>query len=64
MTRKEIDLLFKVNEDGVFENLIIPKDKLGDELNLIGKKRIELSLEESIRMKKYASFLYEKLNDN
>lgn len=63
MKRTEIDLLFKLNEEGAFENLLIPKDKLGEPLDLRGKKQIDLSLEESIRMKKYAAYLYENASD-
>lgn len=60
MTIKEIDNLFATDNDDRFINLIIPKDKLGEELNLIGKKRMDLSLDEIIRVKKYASLLYEE----
>lgn len=60
MTIKEIDALFATDQEDRFINLVIPKDKLGDELNLIGKKRMDLDLDEIIRVKKYASFLYEE----
>lgn len=61
MTRNEIEKLFETTVDGTFVNLIIPKDKLGDELNLIGKKQIDLTLEETIRVKQYAAHLYDNL---
>lgn len=55
---KEIDNLFATDSEGRFINLIIPKNSLGKEMNLIGRKMIELNLEEVVRVKKYAGSLY------
>lgn len=60
MTVLEVDELFKTDSDGRFLNLILPNDKLGEEINLIGKSRLELPLATVVRIKKYASKLYEE----
>lgn len=60
MTIAEIDELFKVDEEGRFVNLVLPNDKLGEELNLRGKKQLDMSIDEVVRIKKYASKLYEE----
>ena len=38
-------------------------DKLGDEMNLIGKKRLDLNIDEVVRVKKYAGKLYEEAKE-
>lgn len=61
MTREEYKELFKVDENGVFINLIIPKDEFGEELNLIGKLPEDFTLEEIIRMKKYSQKMFKEI---
>ncbi len=56
---EEIDALFELDEEGRFLRLILPNDKLGEELDLIGKRLGELSLPVKIRVKKYSGMLYE-----
>ena len=60
MTIAEIDELFRVDEEGRFVNLVLPNDKLGDELDLRGKRQLDMSIDEIVRIKKYASKLYEE----
>lgn len=60
MKIEEIDELFSVDENDRFKKLILPNDKLGPEINLIGKKRFDLDLDIIIRIKKYANKLYEE----
>lgn len=64
ITREEVDKLFAQDEEGRYINLIIPA--IGDlpELNLIGKYATDLTIEEVIRMKKYANKLYEEALKN
>lgn len=59
-TREEIDELFSTDEDGRYLNLVLPHDKLGEEVSMIGKKRLELSIDEVVRVKQYANKLYEE----
>lgn len=60
MTTAEIDELFKVDEEGRFVNLILPNDKLGEKLDLRGKRQLDMGIDEIVRIKKYASKLYEE----
>lgn len=57
MTRAEIDKLFSTDEEDRFIELVIPEKGEFPELNLIGKKRLELSLDEVVRLKQYATYL-------
>jgi len=57
---EEIDELFAVDAEDRFIKLVLPNDKLGDEVNLIGKKRLDLDLDTIVRIKKYANKLYEE----
>lgn len=59
-TREEIDKLFLTDSEGRFLNLILPCDALGPEKNMIGKKQLELSLDEVVRIKQYAAKLFEE----
>ena len=59
---EEYRKIFAKDENDCFINLIIPKDEENEELNLIGKKQSELTLDEIIRMKKYSGQLYRKVN--
>ena len=58
MTIAEIDELFRVDEKGIFINLIIPEDEFGPKVDFRGRKQLEMSIDEIIRVKKYASKLY------
>lgn len=60
MTREDIDKIFEVDSEGRFVNLIIPALGEFPELDLSGKKRLELSLEEVVCVKKYAAMLFQK----
>lgn len=59
-TREEIEDLFSTDEDGRFLHLILPCDKLGPEVNMIGRKQLELNIDEIVRVKQYANKLYEE----
>ena len=59
LTVDEVDNLFKTDETGKFLNLIIPEDMLGPQMCFIGKRMLDLSLDEVVRIKKYADMLYE-----
>lgn len=61
MTHKEYRELFAKDENDCFINLIIPAQGSEKELNLIGKKPEDFTLDEIIRMKKYSSEMYEKI---
>ena len=63
MTIDEIDSLFETDSNDCFIRLTIPEDKLGDALNLIGRKRMELNIDEIVRVKKYAAKLYEEVSE-
>ena len=60
MSREEIDRLFETDDEGSFLRLVIPASNGYPELNLKGKKRLELSLDEVVRIKQYATFLRKK----
>ena len=60
MNREEIDRLFETDDEGRFMRLIIPATKEYPELNLKGKKRLELSLDEVVRLKQYATYLHKR----
>ena len=59
-TREEIEKLFCTDEEGRFLNLILPDDKLGPEVNMIGREQLELTIDEIVRVKQYANKLYEE----
>lgn len=63
MTRKDFEELFLTDKDGYFVNLVIPAEGDSPELNLIGKNQKDLSLDEVVRLKKYAQQLLEKINE-
>ena len=58
MTRSEVKQVFATDDEGRFVNLVIPPQGEFPEIDLTGKKRLELSLDEIIRLKKYAGKLY------
>lgn len=53
--------MFKQDSEGKFLNLIIPENKNENELNLIGKAPSEFTVDEIIRMKKYAASVFENI---
>ena len=57
MLKKEIELIFATDTEGRYIDLIIPADDLFPEMNLSGKKPLELSIDEVVRIKKYAQEL-------
>lgn len=63
MTREEIRSIFEINENGEFIRLIIPQMFGFPETNLIGKKKLDLTLEQVILYKKYIGMLYETLDE-
>lgn len=58
MTVSEVDELFKVDDFGQFVNLVLPKDKWGEEVDLRGTKRLDMDFDLIVRVKKYADKLY------
>lgn len=58
MTRSEVKQIFETDAEGRFVNLIIPSLGEFPEIDLTGKKRLELSIDEIVRLKKYAGKLY------
>ena len=63
MTHEEYRELFAKDENDCFINLVIPASDKYDELNLIGKKPEDFTLDEIIRMKVYSSQMYKKINE-
>lgn len=61
MTKQEIDKIFATDEEGRFVNLVVPALGEFPEIDLSGKKRLELSLDEVIRVKKYAAKLHQSM---
>ena len=57
MLKEELELIFATDEEGRYINLIIPANELFPEMNLSGKKPLELSIDEVVRIKKYAQEL-------
>lgn len=62
ITEEAIAELFRTDKDGRFVNLIIPACEERPELNLIGRRQLELSRDEVIRLKIYAIELHEIAN--
>lgn len=62
MTREEVKKLFKTDEEGRFINLVIPAVGEFEEIDLTGKKRLELTLDEIVRLKTYAGRLYAEVD--
>ncbi len=63
MRASEIEKIFATDEEGRFVNLVIPALGKFPEIDLSGKKRLELSLDEVVRVKKYAGILYAECED-
>jgi len=64
MTREEIKELFMVDSEGKFINLIIPEKNEYPQLNLIGRNQLDLTLDEVVRVKQYAAYLYKNAKNN
>lgn len=62
MTYQQYLELIKKDENGCYVNLIIPKQGNLPTLNLIGKSPKEYTLDEVIRLKKYISELFDKVD--
>ena len=64
LTRKQIQNLFAKDDNGRYIDLIIPFiENDYPEITLTGKSDGELVLDEIIRLKQYASLLYENRSD-
>ena len=63
MQLKEIEAIFATNSEGKYINLIIPASGDFPEMNLTGKTKLELSLDEIVRLKKYAGELFSSITD-
>lgn len=69
LKKEEYYNLFETDENGTFIRLIIPinepyeSETNKEELNLIGRKNTELSIDEIVRVKKYSQKLFEKVNN-
>ena len=61
MTVDEYKNLFEKDDSGCYINLVIPKYKDKPQLNLIGRKQEELSIDEIIRVKQYSGFLFDSI---
>lgn len=64
ITYEEYKKIFEKDENGSFINLIIPAEDNLIELNLIGKLPSDYSLDEIIRMKKYARKMFDRIDKN
>lgn len=60
LTEEEIDRIFRT-EDGKYVDLVIPEDFFGPELDLSDRPLLSLSIDEIVRVKKYAQSLYENM---
>lgn len=71
--KNNIDSLFETDENGKFIRLVIPFDfikechldnKFNSDLNLVGRERLSLNIDEIVLVKKYAQKLYETIGEN
>lgn len=62
ITYKEYERILLQDSEGKFVNLIIPASETESELNLIGKSPQDFTIEEVMRMKKYAGELFSKVD--
>ena len=62
MTRDEVKKIFETDAEGRFVNLVIPPIGEFPEIDLSGKKRLELTLDEIVRVKTYAGKLYSSVD--
>lgn len=63
MNRKEINVIFETDKEGRFLHLVIPPDGEQPQIDLSGKSRLELTIDEVVRIKKYSSKLYEEIKE-
>ena len=64
ITYKEYLNIFAKDKNGKYLHLIIPKTELSAEINLIGKTDTEFTIDEIIKMKQYASYLFTLVDKN
>ncbi len=64
ITYKEYLNIFEKDKNGKYLHLIIPKTELSAEINLIGKTDAEFTIDEIIKMKQYASYLFTLVDKN
>ena len=64
ITYKEYLNIFAKDKNGKYLHLIIPKTELSAEINLIGKTDAEFTIDEIIKMKQYASYLFTLVEKN
>lgn len=64
MTYQEYLELLRKNEDGSYVNLIIPATDTEKELDLRGKRPLNYTLDEVIRLKKYVSSLFDLVDQS
>lgn len=63
-TREKFKELYKTDDEDKFINLVIPAMWGFPQMDLRGKKRLELTLDEVVQLKKYASWYNEKISKN
>ena len=63
MTKEEYEELFRVDENGCYVNLIIPETKFFPEMNLIGKKPAEYTLDEITHSKVYRRLMWHQIDE-
>ena len=63
MTKEGFEELFKVDENGCYVNLIIPETKQFPEMNLIGKKPADYTLDEITHSKVYRRVMREQIDE-
>lgn len=61
LTREELLKLFATDEEGRFKSLVIPGGEGEGETSFIGKKQLELSLDEVVQIKQYSQILYQNM---
>jgi len=64
ITYEQYNEIFKKDSEGCFVNLIIPSKGDIPEINLIGKYPNDFTIEEIIRIRKYADKMYKKVDKN
>lgn len=63
MTQTEYDELFRKDENGCYVNLIIPKTAEFPEMNLIGKKPEDYTIEEIAHSKTYRRVMRDQIEN-
>lgn len=64
ITIEEYNKIFAKDENGCYTNLIIPAMNDYPEMNLIGKKPEDYTIDEIVHSKKYRQFMHDKIIDN